>query len=143
MVLDTAPEPLFDEITNPAADIFGAPIALISLIDKDHQWFKSNIGLEGATETNRDIAFCSHAILQEQVFEVSDASSDKRFKNNPLVTQAPNIQFYTGAPITLPTGENIGTLCGIDQHQRVLSSTQKIMLEGLAQVTSHALVNSH
>ena len=86
MVLDTAPEPLFDEITKLAADISGTPVALISLIDKVHQQFKSNIGLEAATETNRDIAFCSHAMLQEQVFEVSDASSDKRFKNNPLAT---------------------------------------------------------
>jgi diguanylate cyclase (GGDEF)-like protein/PAS domain S-box-containing protein len=141
MVLDTAPEPLFDEITKLAADICGTPIALISLIDKDRQWFKSNIGLEGATETNRDIAFCSHAILQEQVFEVSDASSDKRFKNNPLVTQPPNIQFYAGAPIRLPTGENIGTLCVIDQKKNKLNTHQKTILKGLSDIVSQALVN--
>lgn len=141
MVLDTAPEPLFDEITKLASDICGTPIALISLIDENRQWFKSNIGLEGATETNRDIAFCSHAILQEQVFEVPDASSDKRFKNNPLVTQVPNIQFYAGAPISLPTGESIGTICVIDQKKNKLNAFQKTILQGLANIISQALVN--
>ncbi|MFT7227697.1 MAG: diguanylate cyclase (GGDEF)-like protein/PAS domain S-box-containing protein [Methylophilaceae bacterium] len=141
MVLDTAPETLFDGIAKLAADICGTPIALISFIDKDRQWFESNIGIEGATEINRAIAFCSQTILQEQFFEVSDALSDKRFKNNPFVTKAPNIHFYAGAPITLPTGENIGTICVIDQKINKLNAHQKTILKRLGDIVSQVLVN--
>lgn len=139
MVLDTAPESLFDEITKLASEVCGTPIALISLIDENRQWFKANVGLEGATETERNIAFCSHAILQNDVFEISDAQSDQRFQKNPLVTEDPNIRFYAGAPIAMPTGEKIGTLCVIDQETRQLTPFQKTMLEGLAKIVSEAL----
>lgn len=139
-VLDSAPEPLFDAITKLAAEICGAPISLISLVDEERQWFKSNVGLDGATETHRDLAFCAHAILQDDVFEVADATKDPRFSTNPLVTSDPNIRFYAGAPLLMPDGFNIGTLCVIDRQSRVLSEQQKRLLSGLATIVSQALL---
>lgn len=140
MVLDTAPEPLFDEITKLASQISGAPIALISLVDEDRQWFKANVGIEAATSTSRDIAFCAHAILDNNIMEIEDATKDTRFAANPLVTTDPNIRFYAGAPLALPDDINIGTLCVIDQAPRKLSSLQKEVLAGLAAITSKALL---
>lgn len=141
LILDTPPEVVFNEITKLAAKICGTTGALISLVDENRQWVKASTGIEAAAETDREIAFCSHAILQNHVFEVPDASLDKRFKNNPLVMQAPNIQFYAGAPITMLNGENIGTVCVIDQKPHQLSPLQKQMLEGLASIASKALLN--
>lgn len=140
MVLDSAPEPLFDEITKLASEICGTPIALLSLVDENRQWFKANTGLEGATETHRDLAFCAHAILDEQILEVGDATQDTRFKNNPLVTSDPNIRFYAGAPITLEDGVNIGTICVIDREAKHLNDYQRNALSGLAQIASKALL---
>lgn len=138
-VLDTEAEPLFDALTRAAALVAGAPIALISLVDSDRQWFKANVGLTEAAETPRDIAFCAHAILGDDLMEVSDASSDPRFAQNPLVTGRPDIRFYAGAPLTLSDGLKMGTLCVIDRERRVLDARQRAILTELAQVASVAL----
>ncbi len=130
-LLDTEAEEDLDGLTKLAAFVCGTPISLISLIDKDRQWFKSDYGL-GAEQTARDIAFCHHAIMDTKVFEVEDAMTDKRFMNNPLVQGAPDIRFYAGAPLTTPDGFNIGTLCVIDKKTAKLTQEQKNALEVIA-----------
>jgi PAS domain S-box-containing protein len=139
-VLDTGPEPVFDALVRIAAAVCGAPIALISLIDEDRQWFKANLGLESTPETPRDIAFCDHAIRQHDVMEVPDAAGDPRFVANPLVTGNPNIRFYAGAPIEMPSGERIGTLCVIDRVPGRLTAQQQAALRDLAAVVRWALL---
>ncbi|GEA05128.1 hypothetical protein KUL17_40250 [Alteromonas sp. KUL17] len=136
-VLDTEAEQLFDDLTALASQICETPIALISLIDPNRQWFKSRVGLD-AEETSRDIAFCSHAILQSDVFEIPNATLDPRFHDNPLVTGAPDIRFYAGAPLITPSGHAIGTLCAIDSKPRKLTETQKASLQTLSKsVVAH------
>ena len=136
-VLDTEAEQLFDDLTALASQICDTPIALISLIDPDRQWFKSRVGLD-AKETSRDVAFCSHAILQGDVFEVPNAKLDPRFHDNPLVTGSPDIRFYAGAPLITPSGHAIGTLCAIDSKPRKLTDTQKASLQTLSKsVVAH------
>ncbi len=132
-ILDTPPEQAFDRITRLASQLIGVPIALVSLVDKERQWFKSRQGLN-AVETPRDIAFCAHAILEEGVFEVSDTLTDPRFANNPLVTSDPSIRFYAGAPLNTPDGFNLGTLCAIDRKPRVLSDSHRQILTDLASI---------
>ncbi len=139
-VLDSAPEPLFDSFARLAAQIAGTPIALLSLIDDQRQWFKANLGLPGVQQTPRDFAFCAHAILERDVMAVADARTDPRFADNPFVTGEPGIRFYAGAPLTLPSGERLGTLCVIDRAPRQLSDAQKGQLAELAQAVVQALL---
>ncbi|MCZ8343508.1 MAG: response regulator [Leptospira sp.] len=138
-LLDTLPEPQFDRLTKLAASICGVPIALVSLIDKDRQWFKSNIGLD-VTETARDISFCQHAILDENRFEVEDSHSDPRFATNPLVLGDPKIRFYAGQPLVTPDGFALGTLCVIDRVPRQLSENQREALRLLAEEVVHNIL---
>ncbi|MES2579096.1 MAG: GAF domain-containing protein [Pseudomonadota bacterium] len=139
-VLDSPFETIFDTVTRIASDVCGTPIALISLLDDKRQWFKANVGLECVTETPRDISFCAHTIENDDLLEIQDASQDERFWDNPLVTGNPNIRFYCGAPIKLPMGENIGSLCVIDIKPNYLNEHQRKTIEGLAKLVSQLLV---
>ncbi|WP_168224711.1 PAS domain-containing protein [Rhodoferax aquaticus] len=138
-VLDTGPEEEFDALIKVASLVCGVPISLISLVDTERQWFKANIGLPGVSETPRDLAFCAHAILGDEVFEVPDALQDPRFADNPLVASQPDIRFYAGAPILMTDGQRIGTLCVIDRQARALSDAQREILRCLALAAAQAL----
>jgi PAS domain S-box-containing protein len=129
-ILDTPPEPEFDDVTLLAAQICGVPLAAVSLIDRDRQWFKSILGLD-ATETPRDVAFCAHTILQPELMVVPDAQSDPRFADNPLVTGELGIRFYAGMPLLLSDGLALGSLCVIDKKPRQLSADQQTALRAL------------
>jgi len=139
-ILDTGPEALFDNLARLAASLCGTPIALLCLIDERRQWFKARIGLDTPHETPRDLAFCAHTILGDQVMEVGDATCDARFMANPLVTGDPEIRFYAGAPLKLPDGSHVGTLCVIDRQPGQLSSPQRQALEELALIATQALL---
>ncbi len=137
-MLDTAPERAYDDVTRIAASICAVPIAIVSLIDTDRQWFKSRLGLAVA-ETHRDQAFCAHTILKPELLEVEDATLDVRFADNPLVLGDPGIRFYAGAPLLTPAGHALGSLCVIDREPRKLSAEQKASLESLARLVMNNL----
>lgn len=137
-VLDTEPEERFDRITRLARKIFNVPIALVSLVDHDRQWFKSHAGIE-ASETPRDISFCGHAIAGHDVFIVPNASRDERFCDNPLVVEEPSIRFYAGYPLRAPNGTRLGTLCLIDTTPRVFSTHEAETLKGLGEMVEAEL----
>jgi anti-sigma regulatory factor (Ser/Thr protein kinase) len=129
-ILDTDPEQAFDDLTMLASHICGTPMALITLIDEDRQWFKSEVGV-GIRQTERSIAFCTHAITQPGVMEVPDAREDDRFRHNPMVVGEPHIRFYAGAPLITPDSHGLGTLCVVDIKPRRLTGEQTQALEAL------------
>lgn len=137
-ILDTLPEDRFDRITRIAKAHFNVPIVLISIVDEARQWFKSSQGLQ-ATETPRDISFCGHAILGNEILNIPNALDDPRFSDNPFVSGPPNIRFYAGAPLSSATGHKIGTLCLIDMAPRYLSSDDLQVLRDLANCVEEQL----
>jgi GAF domain-containing protein len=130
LILDTPPEERFDRIVAFAAREFQVPIALVSLVDGDRQWFKGRVGLD-VCETSRDISFCGHTILDDGLLVVEDALHDPRFHDNPLVTDGPGIRFYAGVPLTLPSGHRIGSLCIIDSEPRDFDALDRKILRSL------------
>jgi GAF domain-containing protein len=130
LILDTLPEERFDRITEFARNEFDVPIVLISLIDSDRQWFKSKVGIH-VCGTTRDVSFCSHAILQEAIMVVENATEDTRFFDNPLVVGEPHIRFYAGAQLRLQSGEHLGTLCLIDTKPHTLDEDDLSILSSL------------
>ncbi len=140
-ILDTPPEERFDRYTRIAAGLFDVPIAMVSLIDSDRQWFKSRYGLDIA-ETPRDLAFCAHTILDGAVMQVTDALQDPRFADNPVVAGLPRVRFYAGAPLAAPDGSLVGSLCVVDSRPRELDPQQLILLRDLADLVQAELVAS-
>ncbi len=138
-VLDTVPEERFDRTTRIAAALFDVPVALVTLIDANRQWFKSSVGSDGMQQSPRDVAFCAHTILGEEILEVPDAAIDDRFADNPAVAGEPRIRFYAGVPLKAPSGHNVGTLCLIDNRPRSLSPTQRKMLRDLGKLLEKEL----
>jgi diguanylate cyclase (GGDEF)-like protein len=137
-ILDTSPEERFDRLTRMAKRMFGVPIALVSLVDENRQWFKSCIGLP-VSETPRDISFCGHAILGDEIFIIPDATKDERFADNPLVLNEPHIRFYAGCPLRHLDGSKLGTLCIIDQKPRDLDKDELEALKDLASTAEREL----
>lgn len=138
-ILDTSAEPEFDALVEAASRIGNMPIALVSFVAEDRQWFKAQIGMPELSETPRDIAFCAHAVLEKDVFEVPDALQDSRFADNPLVAGSPGIRFYAGAPLSIANGLQIGTLCIMDTLPRQLTADERKLLKDLANAVVHAI----
>jgi diguanylate cyclase (GGDEF)-like protein len=132
-ILDTEPEERFDRLTRIAKRLFKVPIALVSFVDINRQWFKSCQGLE-VKEMPRDISFCGHAILGDDIFIISDTLLDERFYDNPLVINEPRIRFYAGIPLVISNEIRVGTLCLIDREPRILSEEDKELLRDLGQM---------
>jgi CheY-like chemotaxis protein len=133
-LLDTEPEDRFDRITRLASALFNVPIALVSFVDENRQWFKSCHGLD-AKQTSRDAAFCSHVVYDREPMIVQDTLADARFAHNPLVTTNPRIRFYAGCPLILEDGACVGSLCVIDTRPRALSESDLARLRDLADLT--------
>jgi CheY-like chemotaxis protein len=140
-LLDTEPEERFDRYTRIATALFDVPIAMVSLVDRDRQWYKSRVGTD-TRETGRDRAFCAHVILGDDVMQVPDALVDDRFADSPLVTGEPRIRFYAGAPLSLGDGSAVGTLCVIDHRARNLDEGQLRLLSDLAKLVERELQTS-
>ena len=136
-ILDTLPEERFDRLTRMAKRMFGVPIALVSLVDENRQWFKSCFGLD-AKETSREVSFCGHTILDNEVLVISNACDDPRFADNPLVLNEPEIRFYAGCPLIV-NGYRLGTLCIIDQRPRSLDESDIDTLKDLASMVEREL----
>lgn len=139
LILDTPPEERFDRIAAFAAREFDVPMALVSLVDRDRQWFKSNFGLEDR-ETPRDTSFCGHAISERDALVVPDALEDPRFRDNPMVVGKPHIRFYAGCVLRLPYGQVVGTLCVLDRRPRRFDRLDVAILGGLRDVVVEELV---
>lgn len=137
-ILDTPAEERFDRLTRLAKRIFDVPIAVLSLLDENRQWFKSCVGLD-VHETSRDISFCGHTILGNEILLVPDATKDERFANNPLVVNEPGIRFYAGCPLRYLDGSKLGTLCIIDTKPRSLSNEDMSALKDLAELAEREL----
>ncbi len=140
-ILDTEPEERFDRLTRIAKRLFGVPIALVSFVDINRQWFKSSQGLE-TTEMPRDISFCGHSILGNDIFIIPDTLLDDRFHDNPLVLNEPKIRFYAGVPLVISNGIKIGTLCIIDRVPRTLSKEDEDLLRDLGQMAVEELASA-
>jgi len=130
LILDTPPEQRFDKIVQFAATEFDVPVVVITLLDAERQWFKASVGTT-VCETARDVSLCSHAILRPEVMLVPDTLQDPRFADNPLVTGDMNLRFYAGAPLTMPSGLRLGTLCLIDHRPRTLDAMELGILSTL------------
>lgn len=139
-ILDTVRDERFDRFTRLAVRVFDMPIALISLVDENRQWFKSVEGFEGS-ETPREISFCAHAIHGDDVFEVRNSRRDSRFRDNPLVIEQPHIRYYAGAPLVTPDGNRMGTLCIIDRVPRQLRDDDKRLLRDLANMVVDEMIS--
>jgi anti-sigma regulatory factor (Ser/Thr protein kinase) len=129
-ILDTEPERAFDDLALLASQICSAPMALITLVDADRQWFKSRVGVT-RTETPRSVSFCAHAMMQRELFIIPDARDDQRFRENPLVTGEPGIRFYAGASLASSEGQPLGSLCVVDRVPRTLREDQLEALDAL------------
>jgi GAF domain-containing protein len=130
-LLDTPPEERFDRITREAQERFDVPVAYVCVVDQDRQWFKSKQGLE-ADETSREVAFCAHAINEEDALVVPDSSLDPRFSLNALATGPENVRFYAGVPLRSPEGQAVGTMCIVDHEPREMSEEDMEVLKGMA-----------
>ncbi|MBB1633164.1 diguanylate cyclase [Cupriavidus sp. UME77] len=137
-ILDTSAEERFDRLTRLARRLFGVPIALVSLVDANRQWFKSCIGLS-TTESPREVSFCGHAILDDGILLVPDALLDERFHDNPLVVDEPGIRFYAGCPLSVANGSKLGTLCLIDVQPREFGEEDRALLRDLARMAEQEL----
>jgi phosphoribosyl 1,2-cyclic phosphodiesterase len=139
-ILDTPSEERFDRYTRLASALLGTPFAFISLVDAERQWFKSCLGIEGLTETPREVSFCAHAIHQRELFVVPDTLLDERFADNPAVADGPRVRFYVGRPLFLPDGHCVGTLCLADRRPRELSVQQAQLLHDLGALVEQELL---
>lgn len=139
-LLDAASELRFDRYTSLVADVFGFPVVLVTLLDRDRQWFKSRLGWN-LTHCSRDISFCGHAILQDTLMVVPDALDDPRFAKNPLVTDDPRIRFYAGAVVRGPSGHPLGTLCVIDYHPRYFDEEHRSLLRRFADLIENEIAH--
>jgi len=137
-ILDTPAEERFDRITRIAKALFQVPIAQVSLVDSQRQWFKSCTGLP-VTETSREVSYCGHAILYDDVFVIEDSHQDQRFNDNPMVLGSPHIRFYAGAQLTMPSGHTLGTLCLVDDVPRTFTQEQRSLLKDLAAIVIQEL----
>ena len=141
-ILDTLEDQAYDDLTRMAAEACRVPMALITFLDHDRNWFKSRIGMQ-ATQTPRELAFCEHLVLRpDEVLIVNDASSDARFRGNPLVVGEPHIRFYVGAPLISSTGHTLGAICALDTQPRTVDAAQIEILQFLAKQVMQKLEES-